>query len=713
MNIGGASGGPTGAGGGGGAGSGVGGSGVGGGSGGRSFDGGVTPTDGGVVFRWTDLSPCHFPATVPYGYRTTPMVAFDSDRGKVIVYGAYSGNYSDLWEVDVTTGLRTDRTTCAYVDTIPEWNSAFVYDAGRKRVVLFPYSASTDVREWDPVADVWTDRPTPPGSAGAVPEGAANFALYDPTGKRVIVFVVHTDTLSESIWAWDGVTGVWTLLEDTLPVSNPIGLPSMAFDADRGVIWGFGGVGSSNNPIDNLWSWNVATTAFTDLTPATRPAAWPAARAGAGLVYDGTRGKLVLYGGMSGADARRDIWEWDPAAGAWADRTASGVSPTGDALPAGVAWPTPDFWSGDRLFVVPGQGRLVLLDSADLVSIGQSGAWLWDGQHGTWTEPKVGTPPALWPASESDAVSTAWDADDRALYLTQASQLWRWTADDGRWKVIAWHSGGGAPNSLPSLDGAVIAYDPKARQVVLFGGYVNTDGTTTGALTDDLWRWNPATSQLSLVSRPAGAVWPEPRRYHAMAYDPVRQRVLLFGGSKPEASNELWALDTANAGWSDLSGTSTSAGVAWPEARIHPRLVLDPERNVLVLKGGGDTSPSPVQALDATWELAAGTTSWSKRADASSATPFGFPLTFMTGVGLVTLSASWDPNDSYFGLWRWDSTNAVWTSLAVAAPVMPSGDIQGPVGAGGRLLWLRAPSSDSSVPAEDAAFFHLWQWGPQ
>ena len=528
-------------------------------------DGGVTPTDGGGPGGWVDLSPCHFPSTIPPGYRTDPMTTFDPDRGKLVVYGGHDG-YSDVWDVDVATGLRTDRTTCAQVGVIPKADGVLVYDAGRKRVVLFSGAAAGDVREWDPVVNVWTDRPPPSTSPGAVPTGRPRAAVFDATRGRAIVFIVDfaAQSLALSVWEWNGVTGAWTLRQASLPVTYPLGVPSLAFDAGRGVVWGFGGADALGTQIDRLWTWNVTTAEFVDLTPAARPVAWPPGRAGAGLAYDATRGKLVLYGGWVGAVTRRDLWEWDAAAAIWVNRTPADVSATGATLPPGVLWPLPDVWSSDHVFADPAHGRVVLLHVVDLQSTGHSGAWLWNGERGTWSEATADTPPAAWPMSVSNP-ATAWDDDDRALFLSRNGELWRWTPADDRWEVLAWHEGMGAPNSLPAwLDGAAIAYDAKARKVVLFGGTVFGTVTTPSVLTDDLWLWDPATARLSKVSRPPGAAWPEPRREHALAYDPVRQRLLLFGGGKPEASRELWELDTATTTWRDLSGAA--AGAAWPEA---------------------------------------------------------------------------------------------------------------------------------------------------
>jgi hypothetical protein len=637
------------------------------------------------------------------------MATFDPDRGKLIAYGGNT-DFSDLWEVDVATGLRTDRTTCAYVNVFANWGDALAYDAGRKRVVRFPYSGASNVREWDPVTNVWTNRPAPSGSA--VPDGYGRVAVFDTNRALMIVFITTTSG-AISVWEWNGTTGGWTQRQASFPTMFSYGLSSLAFDPGRNVLWGFGGVPNSF-PIsssDRLWTWNVATTELVDLTPATRPAAWPVARSGAGLAYDVLRNKVMLYGGSVGSFSRRDFWEWNPAAATWTDLTPSGLSPSGGDTP-GIVWPPIDSLGEYHLFADPARGRLVLLHTNNLMAVGHSGAWLWDAARSTWSEPKVDTAPALWPNNIGVSASTTWDDDDGAIFLASYGELWRWTASDGVWTALAWRGGMGAPNSLPHIDGAAIAYDPKARKIVLFGGELAFTGGTPAMLVNDLRLWDPATSQLSIVSRPAGAAWPEPRRNHAMAYDPVRQRVLMFGGSKPEPSRELWELDTASGTWRDLSGAA--AGAAWPEARMGHSMALDPERRVFVLKGGGDTSwANPTAALDATWELTAGTASWSKRAAPSPEGPFGVPLAFVSGVGLLTVGPRTGAADG-FELRRWDGTAGTWTPLVDLPPAtwMTPPYFGGFVGARNHAVLLWVPVGDTTVAGEDRLFYRLSQWGP-
>ncbi|RMG69748.1 MAG: hypothetical protein D6711_18900 [Chloroflexi bacterium] len=77
-----------------------------------------------------------------------------------------------------------------------------------------------------------------------------------------------------------------------------------------------------------------------------------------------------------------------------------------------------------------------------------------------------------------------------------------------------------SPQNRPSARYAYrIAYDPVRQALILFGGY---DGVNS---LGDTWEWDGQTwTQLH------PALSPPPRHAHAMAYDPVNHVILLFGG---------------------------------------------------------------------------------------------------------------------------------------------------------------------------------------
>jgi hypothetical protein len=113
-----------------------------------------------------------------------------------------------------------------------------------------------------------------------------------------------------------------------------------------------------------------------------------------------------------------------------------------------------------------------------------------------------------------------------------------------------------------------MAFDPSRNRVVLFGGFA---GTARG----DTWEWD-------------GSVWtkvsqsgPSPRYWHAMAYDEMNQRVVLFGGyNGTTRMGDTWLWDGTS--WAEQA-------VAGPSSRyLHAMAWGGPDQGV-VLFGGFDT----------------------------------------------------------------------------------------------------------------------------
>ena len=90
----------------------------------------------------------------------------------------------------------------------------------------------------------------------------------------------------------------------------------------------FGGqTGNSGGvPLNDLWQFDGTT--WTQMT-ADGAAGSPPARDRAGVTWDWTNNKLIVFGGedLAGA-ALGDTWEWDPATNAWTDVTPVGLSPS-------------------------------------------------------------------------------------------------------------------------------------------------------------------------------------------------------------------------------------------------------------------------------------------------------------------------------------------------------------------------------------------------
>ncbi len=135
--------------------------------------------------------------------------------------------------------------------------------------------------------------------------------------------------------------------------------------------------------------------------------------------------------------------------------------------------------------------------------------------------------------------------------------------------------------------GHTLVEDPVRRRLVLFGG-----SDTVGGLLNDTWEWDGSTwTNVQPAQSPSG------RHGHAMAYDHATGRVVLFGGQTNSGVDaQTWAFDGVT--WTQLTGNA-------PTARRHS--VLAPTWTgatpQLVLFGGD----SGTGLLQDTW-LFSGTT---------------------------------------------------------------------------------------------------------
>lgn len=142
-----------------------------------------------------------------------------------------------------------------------------------------------------------------------------------------------------------------------------------------------------------------------------------------------------------------------------------------------------------------------------------------------------------------------------------------------------------------------VAWDSVRQRLVLFGGR----GASTLRLAET-WELGPTgwVQRTPMVSPPA-------RSGHDMAYDAVRQRVILFGGF-PDSGTRLgdtWEWDGTN--WTARTPATS------PVARSGHRMSWDPLRSVVVLFGGRIDGASALYQSDTwtwngtTWALVAST----------------------------------------------------------------------------------------------------------
>jgi hypothetical protein len=158
-------------------------------------------------------------------------------------------------------------------------------------------------------------------------------------------------------------------------------------------------------------------------------------------------------------------------------------------------------------------------------------------------------------------------------------------AEDGAWTSPL-------PGPAPPIRYAQAAiYDPIRDRMVVFGGLGES------GLKNDVWSLSMTGSPAWTEIVPAGHA-PTPR-YHATAvYDPVRDRMLVFGGWDKGPTNDVWALSLSGSpSWSKLSFPGSGQS---PEGRYQHTAIYDPVRDRMVVLGGsvGNYYEENVWALD-------------------------------------------------------------------------------------------------------------------
>ncbi len=609
-------------------------------------------------------------------------IAYDAARGRIVrlAYEADNADFLQVWEWD---GLHWERRQIANgLAPAGRRFPSIAYDSARGRVILFggiDFSSSRvmrDVWEWD--GERWYDV-TPSGASSPSARYSAAMA-YDSRRRRTVLFGGHgrrglgsgRHDLDDT-WEWDGKT--WTELQSE--GSNPPArlAHAMAYDEARQRIVLFGGGTTAfpaEPPFGDLWAWDGRS--WKSVGSAADPR--PEPREAPAMVYDPMRERVVVHGGVDGYDSFRDVWEWDGTH--WTETSsASRVCLEGwndgslvystrsrqvvlqDFLSKlcgwdGRAWTrlTPPSEIEAHVFASPtarwhhamafdeARGRTVLfggIDSYAESSISEPEVWEWNGLE--WSE----VPPDPEAPGPSGAIAARASYDSaRSRLVLLASRwsasneyvgLWEWdgvrwfdrtseggdlpveVAEDSRFP-LEYHAGLGqtvvqGPRLLPGggaeavtfgwdggrwrelsvggpfyLLGHATAYDAHRDRLVLFGG-------RTGRATSEIWDWDGI--EWRELNPPAPI--PSARDFHSMVYDSRRKSLIAFGGfdTKPRDTWE-WLGNR----WREI----TPAIGRVPPPRWFSAMTYDSHRGRVVMFGGRSFRSSAMGAIGDTWELA-------------------------------------------------------------------------------------------------------------
>lgn len=502
-----------------------------------------------------------------------------------------------VWRPHTPGGIQTTRHLAA------------AYDSARKRLVVFGGSYPSQ-----PIADTfelentsWFKRPL---ARSPVARYDASM-VYDSKRQRIVLFGGETnDGIDATTWEYDG-TAWYEIATAAQPPARK--LHAMAYDSARERVVVFGGenyVGA----LRDTWEYDGST--WVETTPAS---GGPSARANTALAYDPIRGTAILYGGRDPAQSGpyNDTWLYN---GTWSASAAT--ASTGR--------------SGMSLTFDPTRGMVVM---AGGTSTNETNTF--DGT--TWTLQDFGG---------ANRVGHVAAFDERRQRLVMWGGLESGTTESFKLDELTDTGWSNVPLTVATTPYTVypsIAFDTARGQLITFGGYYGFPGSgfpgnEVYAMGDFNW------TQLVTTGGPPAA-----RYRSAIAYDPVRNLIVAFGGQTDDTTvvGDTWELDGTT--WTQRTPTSS------PSPRAGHRMVYDSARKKIVLFGG-DT-PTPQSANDELWEYDTATHLWTKiTLSGAPEARADFGMAFDSRRGRVVVWGAAATNDTWF----YDGT--VWTHTASTSP---------------------------------------------
>ncbi len=148
-----------------------------------------------------------------------------------------------------------------------------------------------------------------------------------------------------------------------------------------------------------------------------------------------------------------------------------------------------------------------------------------------------------------------------------------------------------ASNRPSARINASLAFDPVRHRLVLFGGRAPAQPTHL----NETWVWDGAT-----WSRVTTAVAPEPRESAPMAFDPSSGHLVLFGGLGTSLAPTTWVFD--GTAWAALP--TTHAPATGPAGAFRGEMAADPATSNLILEGwDGGQAGNTYQFAHGDWTI--------------------------------------------------------------------------------------------------------------
>jgi hypothetical protein len=242
-----------------------------------------------------------------------------------------------------------------------------------------------------------------------------------------------------------------------------------------------------------------------------------------------------------------------------------------------------------------------------------------------------------------------------------SSLTWEWNGFN--WKQISLSDPEGDGDPVARA-GHAMAFDGRRGRTVLFGGCVGGSLSSCSDLVGDTWEYDGESwEQRNPLHSPAA------RYSHAMAYDSLRGKVVLFGGDDGAANAETWEWDGED--WTEIV-TATAPAARYSHAMVFHGTVTQGK----ILLFGGCTSGDCTAFATGTWEYDG--TNWAPQSPSTSPssryqhvmacdpTRKTGPVTVLHGGYDGSGDCDGSGGSTCSGTWEWDGTT--WTRKSPTNP---------------------------------------------
>jgi hypothetical protein len=534
---------------------------------------------------------------------------YDVAHQRLLVFGGDGGGSlrNDLWELTLSGAPTWHLLTCVGPRPSARTGMTGIYDARRDRIVLFGGQDGAGV-----LGDVWTL------ALNSLP---LMWVAASPAGTPPIGRAYHSaayDSLGDRMLMFGG--------EDTLSNGPPSGLRQ------------------------DIWQLTLAGgMAWSELAP---PEPLPSSRAGAMAAVDLVHDRLIVFGGYDGVGLLAETWAYHLDEDYW-QLLSTGSSPGARVLAGACVDPI-----HERMLMSGGYADLLGTPWADIWSFGFA--------SGTWTEIVGGG----GPPSGRAGPGLVYDSPRNRALLYGGSGETTPLAPDLAWTLSFSGFPHWDPVTMPAPPDRVSPasiYDPVRRQMLVHGG--EWQGTRRGDLwalsMDQEFGWSQPVIPTNI--QPA----PSPRSGHAIAYDSMRDRMILLGGSDPDSlRSDLYAINLPLDGTHSWEVLSTS-GSPPPPRQGHAMVYDGPNDRMIVF--GGETATGLSNEV---WELEFGPPAplrWTKF------TPVGTPppprarpsVIFDSMRGHLVVFGGGDDGGKFNDSWILDLSGGgspSWTQLSPSGP---------------------------------------------